>query len=136
MKHSQRMFEFEWIAFVWISWGVWSMFCYLCVFLSFSPIRIHVRGDCCVAYFVCWILVGRSILPFLLLLYLWPEIPRIYIVTCKYSNAHNGIVSQMDTQTQNAVRITTFVGFMDVNRCTKFNYIHFSCDANTSRQAQ
>lgn len=47
--------------------------------------------------FFCAALVGRSILPFLLLLYLWQEIPRIYFVTCKYCIAHNGIVSRMDT---------------------------------------
>lgn len=95
MKHSQRMVEFEWIVFVRISWGVWRMLLFVC--FSFILANSYVCGDCCIAFFFCAALVGRSILPFLLLLYLWQEIPRIYFVTCKYCIAHNGIVSRMDT---------------------------------------
>lgn len=137
MKHYQRMVEFEWIVFCADFMGCLKDAVILCVFISFSAFRMHVCGDCCTPFCVvvfnsCWPLH----ITIFIILYLWQEMPRIYFVTCKYSNAHNGTVSRMDTHKKSGIRITIFVGFMDVNRCTKFNYIHFSCDTNTSRRAQ
>lgn len=133
MKNSQRMVEFEWIVFVRISWGVWRMLLFVC--FSFILANSYVCGDCCIAFFFVQLLLAAPYYHF----YYYSIYGKKYL---EYILLHVNIVLHTMalwaewTHTKNAIRITIFVEFMDVNRCTKFNYIHFSCDTNTSRRAQ